>query len=120
MSAGDDFWAYLDRLIASSPVVIERRRGTAHPDYADMIYPLDYGYLAGTSATDGDAVDVWLGAGDTAHVSGILVTVDLLKRDAEVKLMPGCTPAEQHQALEFLNGSGLLRALLVPRPPSGS
>lgn len=117
MNAGDDFWGYLDRLVSDSAVRIERRRHTAHPDYPDMIYPLDYGYLTGTSAMDGDEVDVWVGSGDTAQVSGVLVTVDLLKRDTEVKVMLGCTQAEQQQALAFLNQSGLLRALLVPRPP---
>jgi len=118
MSEHEDFWAYLDRLVASSQVVIERQRGAAHPDYPDMIYPLDYGYLAGTSAADGDEVDVWIGAGDAAQVSAVLITVDLLKRDTEVKVMLGCTPTEQGAALAFLNNSGLLRAWLVPRPPT--
>ncbi|GAB4413840.1 MAG: hypothetical protein KatS3mg051_0126 [Anaerolineae bacterium] len=116
MNEGDDFWDFLERLVADSEVRIERQRHTAHPDYPDMIYPLDYGYLAGTSAADGDEVDVWVGSGDTAQVSAVLVTVDLLKRDTEVKVLLGCTPAEQQQALAFLNGSGLLRAWLVPRP----
>ncbi|MGQ9850597.1 MAG: inorganic pyrophosphatase [Aggregatilineaceae bacterium] len=118
MNERENFWDYLDRLVASSQVVIERRRGAAHPDYPDMVYPLDYGYLAGTSAADGDEVDVWTGSGDTAQVSAVLVTVDLLKRDTEVKVMLGCTPAEQQAALAFLNGSDLLRAWLVPRPPA--
>ncbi len=117
MSEDDDFWAYLDRLVAESQIVIERQRGAAHPDYPDMIYPLHYGYLTGTAAMDGDEVDVWVGSGDAAQVSAVLVTVDLLKRDTEVKVMLGCTPAEQQQALAFLNSGGLLRAWLVPRPP---
>jgi inorganic pyrophosphatase len=106
----------MGRLVADSAVQIERQRHTAHPDYPDMIYPLDYGYLAGTSAADGDEVDVWVGSGDATQVTGVLVTVDLLKRDAEVKVLLGCTPAEQQQALTFQNGGGLLRAWLVPRP----
>ncbi len=116
MSEVGDFWAYLDRLVAASQIVIERQRGAAHPDYPDMIYPLPYSYLTGTTAMDGDEVDVWVGSGDATQVSAVLVTVDLLKRDTEVKLMLGCTSAEQRQALAFLNGSGLLRAWLVPRP----
>jgi inorganic pyrophosphatase len=40
-----DFWAYIDELVATSSVVIDRPRNTAHPKHPQHIYPLDYGYL---------------------------------------------------------------------------
>lgn len=39
----EDFWQALDELIRTSEIVIDRPRGSAHPRYPEMIYPVDYG-----------------------------------------------------------------------------
>ena len=52
------FWQAFDRLILESEIVIDRPKGSAHPRYPDFIYPLDYGYLKGTTAMDGSGIDV--------------------------------------------------------------
>ena len=93
------FWALADRLVATSRIVIDRPRGSAHPRVPEIIYPLDYGYLEGTSGGDGDGIDVWRGSLPDARVTGAIMTVDLRRRDAEVKLLVGCTPAEADLAL---------------------
>ncbi len=81
-----------------------------------MVYPLDYGYLQGTTTGDGSLIDVWLGSrGDTA-VMAIACTVDLLKRDAELKLLLGCTEDEMRLVNEFLNLTETLRCVLFRRP----
>ena len=49
----DEFWVYLDRMVGTSRIVIDRPRGSAHPHYPDLVYPLDYGYLDGTTTVDG-------------------------------------------------------------------
>lgn len=41
-------------------LVIDRPKGSTHPNHSDLIYPLDYGYLEGTAAGDGHDIDVWL------------------------------------------------------------
>jgi len=43
------FWQTFDRLILESEIVIDRPKSSAHPRYPDFIYPLDYGYLKGTT-----------------------------------------------------------------------
>ncbi len=111
----DDYWGFLDRLIAEHRVVIDRPKGSAHPRFSDMIYPLDYGYLEGTASQDGGGIDAWLGACGEHWLSDILVTVDLEKRDSEIKLMLGCTEEEIQTALNFLNQSKM-RAMRVHRP----
>lgn len=97
------FWTLVDRLVEGSQVVIERAQGSRHPRFSDMIYPLDYGYLAGTSSADGSAVDVWVGSLDHAQVVGVLLTVDLGKQDLELKLLLSCTAAEVALITTFLN-----------------
>ena len=83
------FWNEMADLVVSRPIVIDRPRGTAHPRYPDLIYPLDYGYIEGTSAADGDGIDVWIGSQAEHSLKGILCTYDTFKRDAEIKLLLG-------------------------------
>lgn len=112
----EDFWCSLDELVSTSRLVIDRPRGSAHPRYPDITYPLDYGYLADTTAADGDGIDVWLGSLPERRVTGIICTVDLHKRDAEVKLLLGCTPDEAHTALGMHQSGGQAAALLWRDP----
>ncbi len=110
----NEFWNYLETLIAQSEIVIDRPRDSAHPVYADTIYPLDYGYLAGTVAADGGGIDIWLGTLDDKQVTGIVSSIDLLKKDAEVKILYGCTEDEMQIILAFLN-QGDQRGILIKR-----
>ena len=109
------FWAAFDRLTAETDLVIDRPRGSRHPRFPDRVYPLDYGYLDGTTATDGGGVDVWRGSEPRPHVVGLIVTVRLAKRDAEVKLLLGCGNAEIDAALAFHNATASMRGTLVRR-----
>lgn len=72
------FWELGDQLVAEPPIVIDRPRGSVHPRHPSVIYPFDYGYLAGT---------------------GAIVTVDMVKADSEVKWLVGCTADEMQLAL---------------------
>lgn len=110
----DDFWRKLDDLVGASALVIDRPTGSAHPRYPGFIYPLDYGYLAGTAAADGGGIDVWLGTLPERRVTGIIATVDLRKRDAEIKILLGCTPEEARAALAAQH-SGDQAARLIER-----
>lgn len=117
MPVNPEFWHYLDRLITSSTIVIDRPAGTAHPRYPAFVYPLDYGYLDGTSAGDGHGIDVWIGAAGSRKLTALLCTVDLVKRDVEIKLLLDCTAEEEATVLAFHNqNEGLYRAQLVRRP----
>lgn len=110
------FWAALDQLMASSRVVIDRPKGTAHPRYPDMIYPLDYGYLADTTAMDGGGIDVWAGSDPARGLDAIMVTVDLVKRDSEIKLLIGCTEEEKQLVWHQHNNSESMKGILIRRP----
>jgi inorganic pyrophosphatase len=98
-------WHNLDKLIAEHKLVIDRPAGSAHPTYADMIYPYDYGYLEGTKAADGGGIDVWIGSYGGGQLTGVMIAVDMLKRDVEIKLLLGCSPTDVENLLEFLRSS---------------
>jgi len=115
-----DFWQALDELARTHRLIIDRPRGSTHPRFADMIYPLDYGYLDGTTSGDGSGIDVWVGSDPSAGVGAILCTADPRKKDVEMKIMLGCTESEVDRARRFLLEDGQLPCILVLRPPSPS
>ena len=43
---------------------VDRPMGSAHPDYPDMIYPINYGYVDGIFAADGEEQDVYIFGAD--------------------------------------------------------
>jgi inorganic pyrophosphatase len=97
------FWTTLDSLVASSALKVDRPRGTTHPRYPDLIYPLDYGYLEGTLSADGGGIDIWVGSLADKRATAIVCTVDMVKRDSEMKILIGCTPQEAQVVLGFHN-----------------
>ena len=97
------FWTHLDDLIANSHIVLDRPKGSAHPRFPTIIYPLDYGYLTDTSSGDGEEVDVWLGSlPESAGLVAVITTVDLFKRDVEPKLLIRCSNEEIQIIVDFL------------------
>jgi len=99
----ETFWNYLDQIIKSHELVIDRKKGSRHPKYPDMIYPLDYGYLKNTHSMDGSGIDVWVGSQIPPSVNGIFCTVDRKKEDSEIKIVIGCNLEEIKQIHEFHN-----------------
>ena len=108
------FWHKLDLLVANCTIRIDRPAGSVHPRYPSFIYPLDYGYLEGTGSADGSGLDVWIGSLPGRAVTAILCTVDLDKRDAELKILLGCTPEESRQ-IAAVHNAGSQAAILVER-----
>jgi inorganic pyrophosphatase len=120
MKPDTTFWRAIRELILSSTIVIDRPQGTTHPRYPEVVYPLDYGYLENTTASDGDGIDVWLGSLTSGMdkeslktLTGILCTFDTLKRDAEIKLLVGCTEEDIQMIRAFHKE---MHVLYVPNP----
>src|SRR5712664_3183857 len=112
--ADEHFWQKLDTLLQQSEIIIDRPRGSAHPRYPDFIYPLDYGYLLGTTSGDLAGIDIWCGSLSTRQPTGVMVTLDLLKRDSEIKILLGCTREEMTLIAEWHN-QGEQAGMLIAR-----
>jgi inorganic pyrophosphatase len=113
MELDTHFWQEMGNLINTHLIVLDRPKGTPHPRYPKLIYPLDYGYLEGTSAGDGDGIDVWFGSLESKMLTGILCTFDTIKRDAEIKLLISCTNDDIQTIRDF---HGEMRTLFIPNP----
>ena len=113
-----DFWKRLDSLIAANLLVIDRPKGSAHPRYPDIIYPLDYGYLKGTSGGDGNEIDVWQGTIVENRLVAVICTVDSMKQDTEIKLLIGCTDDEINTVDRFYNEQEYMSGVIILRKVS--
>ena len=109
------FWEAIDTLVRESQIVIDRPKGTHHPRFPSIVYPVDYGYLENTASMDRGGIDVWLGSIPSRTVDAIICTIDLMKKDSEVKILLGCTPEEQKLVYEFHNQSEYMKGLLIRR-----
>jgi inorganic pyrophosphatase len=111
------FWSRLASLVSGASVVVDRLKGSAHPHIPELIYPLDYGYLTGVRSGDGDGVDVSIGSLKHRVITGVICTVDVGKRDTEVKILLGCSRTEQRRILSVHN-RGNQGAVLVKAEPA--
>ena len=41
-------------------VTVDRPKGSRHPEHSDMIYPVNYGYIEGIFAPDGEEQDAYI------------------------------------------------------------
>ncbi len=109
-----DFWEALDELVEKHKLVIDRPKGSPHPRFPKSIYPLDYGYLDGTSGGDGSGIDVWRGSINEATVVAAIFTVDPLKAETETKILVGCTD-EEIETISRYHNTYSQRGILVKR-----
>lgn len=110
-----DFWKALDELVSSSEIVIDRPKNSAHPRFPDFIYPVDYGYLKDSSSMDGGGIDVWLGSRESREIDAIICTVDLMKKDSEIKILIGCTDEEKQLVYITHNDSQYMKGIMINR-----
>ena len=120
MNPDTSFWQSMTQLLKANSLVIDRPMGSTHPRYPQVIYPLNYGSLENTGASDGGGIDVWVGSlnkvmdeEERKTLTGILCTFDTLKRDAEIKLLIACS-AEDIQIIRDFHKE--MHTLYIPNP----
>ena len=113
------FWDHLDSLVAESRVIVDNPRGTHDGGSYTVVYPVDYGYLEGTTSMDGDGIDVFVGSDPEQKIDAIVCTLDLVKRDSEIKVLIGCTEEEKQSILHLYEAYPPRSGVLVRRGPSG-
>ena len=115
MNDDKDFWRAVDALVSAGEIVIDRPKGSVHPKFPQIRYALDYGYIKNTASMDGGGIDVWRGSLYGEGVTALICTVDLWKRDSEIKLLIGCTEEEIERVYAFHNSTEYMKGLLIRR-----
>lgn len=109
------FWQKLDTLVLSSTLSIERKKGDRHPDYYNLIYPLDYGHLKDSAAQEADEIEVYVGSHSYTNVQSLIISVDVLQKSIEAKILLGCDEQEEHAVVSFLNETDFQKTIIVHR-----
>ena len=67
--------------------IVDRPLGSAHPQYPDLIYPVNYGYIPGILAGDGEEQDAYiLGVEEPVKLfTGTVIAVIRRRDDTEDK-----------------------------------
>jgi len=77
-------------------IMVDRPLGSCHPRYPEMIYPVNYGYIAGTMADDGEPIDVYVLGIDKPldTFSGQVIAIIRRRDDVEDKLVVAAIPID--------------------------
>ena len=72
---------------ATVTVTVDRPLGSYHPEYKDMYYPINYGYIEGVMAPDGEEQDAYiLGVNEpVGKFTGKIIAIVYRKDDIEEK-----------------------------------
>ena len=72
---------------ATVTVLVDRPLGSAHPDWPELIYPVNYGFVPGIMAADGEEQDAYILGVDRPlkRFSGQVVAVIHRRDDTEDK-----------------------------------
>ncbi|MCI5869864.1 MAG: inorganic pyrophosphatase [Dorea sp.] len=71
----------------SVTVIVDRPLGSYHPEHTDMYYPINYGYVEGIMAADGEEQDAYILGVDKAvnEFTGKIIAIVQRKEDVEEK-----------------------------------
>lgn len=108
------FWKIIDEMIASHNIIIDRHAGSKHPKW-NWTYEVDYGYLEGTMAADGEGIDVWVGTHPDTMANAIICIVDGLQCDSEIKILVSCTEKEIEYVYNIHNKFDSMKGILIRR-----
>ena len=110
-----EFWQAIDTLVSSGKIMIDRPKGSKHPRFSNITYAVDYGYIDNTTSMDGGGIDIWRGSLPDDTVTAIICTVDLMKKESEIKLLIGCTEEETNIVYDFHNSTEFMKGMLIRR-----
>jgi inorganic pyrophosphatase len=110
-----DFWNYLDILVQESRIVIDIPKGTTNNRFPEGPYSFNYGHLENTSSMDKEGIDIYTGSDSNRVINAIICTIDLMKRDSEIKILYGCNQKETNEIESIYNYFPSMKGMLVKR-----
>ena len=108
------YWNMLERIVLTNKIVIDRPKGTNHPKYNNMVYPLDYGYIEHTVSMDNNGIDIWVGSQTNKKINGILCVIDPIKNDSEIKILYGCS-LKEIEIIYLFHNENVQKAIIIER-----
>lgn len=109
------FWQKLDILLVTSTYKKMRSPKQPHPLHPNLIYPVEYGYLMDSDNPDKIVSKVFKGTSGKSQCEQVMLVVDILTKEMDVKLLVGCTEDEIIRCLEFSNQTNFQKSVLIRR-----
>ena len=109
------FWQKIESLFFSSEIVIDRPKNSTEPKFSDLLYPVDCGYIKEGTGESKNRLEVFVGSKKSKSIEYIIVAVDILKKEIDIKLIWGCSEEEIKEILFFLNSSDFQKTILVKK-----
>lgn len=110
------FWQKIDTLLFSLAYEKRREPGEVHPQFSNLIYPLEYGHLIDEDDSSHEIpIGIFKGSASNRQVNAIVVCADILQKDLDVKMLMGCNAEEEISILEFLNQTEFQKTILIRR-----
>ena len=83
-------------------VTVDRPLGSRHPSYDDIIYPINYGYVKGIIAPDGEEQDAYILGVDKPikEYTGKIIAIVHRLNDVEDKWVVAPIPAAQYHIFQ--------------------
>ncbi|MDO4467438.1 MAG: Inorganic pyrophosphatase [Bacillota bacterium] len=109
------FWQKLDTILLSSSIVLDFPKGSHHPIFTALTYPVDFAHLEDSFENNNNKkIHVYKGS-DGQKVVGIVISADVLEKDCFVTVLVGCNEQERHDVLEFMNQMECQKCIYVTR-----
>ena len=108
-----DFWSQLDVLVKESSIIIDIPKGTINNSFPNGPSSFNYGHLENTSSMDNEDIDIYIGSDSNRIINAIICTIDLIKRESEIKILYGCNEKETNEIESIYNYFPSMRGLLV-------
>lgn len=81
-------------------VTVDRPLGSSHPEYAELYYPVNYGYVQGILAADGEQQDAYVLGVDTPVKEFMGRVIGIIHREDDIEDKWGGAPEEMVFAKE--------------------
>ncbi len=108
------FWQKLDTIVVSGNLVITSKKGTASPEYPQLVLPVDAATIS-DPLNPSAVIYGYRGSQKSMQVNSLVVKADILDRSVQTRVLIGCTEEECIQILKFINATEFQKAILVRR-----
>lgn len=83
-------------------VTVDRALGTYHPEYPDMYYPINYGYIKGIIAPDGEEQDAYILGVDNPVKTFTGMIIAIIRRNDDIEEKWVVAPEESSFSKEYI------------------
>lgn len=108
------FWQKLDALFLSGDFKVIYKKGDEYPKIRGLVFPCDYGHIETLTGEGQTSLRVFKGA-NSNKVQAVVVSANLLDKDASVIAFVGLTDEEEETVLSFLNQNDFQKTIVVRR-----